>query len=65
MKAWFKEILFPSTLVLANGKSVTPKRSSMVYIVPVLLVLVLDLDGSDEFQFIGFYLRAVINSLSS
>jgi phosphonate transport system permease protein len=40
MKAWFKEILFPSTLVLANGKSVTPKRSSMVYIVPILLVLV-------------------------
>ncbi len=40
MRAWLKEILFPSTFVLANGKSVTPKRSSMVYIVPILVVLV-------------------------
>jgi len=40
MVAWFKEMLFPSTLVLANGKTVKPKRSPMVYILPILLLLV-------------------------
>ena len=40
MVAWFKEVLFPAPLVLANGKIVKPKRSAMVYIVPILIVLV-------------------------
>jgi phosphonate transport system permease protein len=40
MVAWFKEILFPSTFVLENGKTIKPKRSPMVYILPILLVMI-------------------------
>jgi len=50
MLTWFKEILFPTTLVLGNGKTVKPKRSIMVYIVPILLILIwisVDITGFD------------------
>jgi phosphonate transport system permease protein len=37
---WIKEQLHPAPLVLSNGKTVTPKRSPMVIIGPLLLVLI-------------------------
>ncbi|NTW96653.1 MAG: phosphonate ABC transporter, permease protein PhnE [Erysipelotrichaceae bacterium] len=41
MVAWFKEVIFPSPLELANGKIVKPKRSPMVYVLPIIFVLIL------------------------
>jgi len=68
MGAWFKEILFPSTLVLANGKSVTPKRSTMVYIVPILVVLVWISMQLTDFDFMvlvnrGYQFFVIVNRM--
>lgn len=52
MVAWLKEVLFPSPLTLANGKVVTPKRSPMVYIVPLMVILILYAMELTDFSFI-------------
>ena len=57
MNAWFKEVLFPSTIVLANGKSIKPKRSTMVYVVPIMVILVLISMQITNFDFIVLFTR--------
>ncbi|KAF0225832.1 MAG: phosphonate transport system permease protein [Erysipelotrichaceae bacterium] len=57
MTAWLKEVMFPSVIFLANGKSTKPKRSPMVYVVPILLVLILISMEITGFDFIVLFTR--------
>lgn len=57
MVAWLKEVLFPSPLTLPNGKIVQPKRSSMVYIVPLMVILILYSMELTDFSFIVLFKR--------
>lgn len=57
MVAWLKEVLFPSPLTLPNGKVVQPKRSMMVYFVPLMVILILYSMELTDFSFIVLFKR--------
>ena len=49
---WIREAIFPEPIELANGKIVKPKRSSMVYVLPILFVLILISMELTDFDFL-------------
>ena len=57
MVNWIKEQLHPAPLTLSNGKVVTPKRSAMVFIVPILVVLILWAMDITRFNFYTLFRR--------
>ena len=57
MVNWIKEQLHPATLTLGNGKTITPKRSPMVIVVPILVILVLWSMDITRFNFLTLFRR--------
>jgi len=54
---WLKELIHPSPILLGNGKSIQPKRSPSVIIVPIVIFLVLGSAIITEVDLVALFKR--------